>query len=51
MKEKTEDFEIFHLKEPFGNLATNCNKFANEIDLDSFGKKEIKLQFKLGLED
>ena len=50
-KEKTKDFENFLSNEPFGNFATNCNKLANEIDLDPFGKKEIKLQFKLGLEN
>jgi len=29
-----EDFENFCSNEPFGNFAINCNKLANEIDLD-----------------
>ena len=34
-----EDFEYFWQKESFDNFATNCNKLANEIDLDPFRMK------------
>jgi len=39
-REKTkEDFENFCFEKPFGNLAINCNRVANEIDLDPLRMK------------